>query len=135
MIGYLIAFLFGALTGAAATYLGNRLTDQHRKKEAVSDGHREFESVRTKMPDLISEIRSDLETDGNELLREFFLSKRAHILNPGNPCFVYYEDDHPDLQSKVHILENVAYVVDVTPGNAPKYLMTEEFVDHILKGK
>jgi len=84
------------------------------------------------MPELIAEIKNDLMQEGDNLIREFFISKRSYSLNPGSKCFVYFEDDHPDLQSKVHILENLGFVIDITPGNAPKYRMTEEFVKLVV---
>ena len=85
------------------------------------------------MPELIAEMKEDLTNPENQFIREFFLSRREFILNRGAPCFIYYENDHENLQGKVHILENMDYVIDITPGNAPKYRMTEEFVSLVLK--
>lgn len=84
------------------------------------------------MPELIAEMKNDLLQPGEGLIREFFLSNKGYVLNAGSKCFVYYEDDHPDLQSKIHILENLGFIIDITPGNAPKYRMTEEFVQLVL---
>lgn len=44
--------------------------------------------------------------------------------------FVYYVNNN--LQNKVHILKNLGYVIDITPGNVSIYRMTEEFVKFIL---
>jgi len=114
--------------GAFATYLVNKFTDKRRKKEASRELQKEFLKAKQQMPELIAEIKNDLLQEGNNLIREFFISRKNYSLNPGGKCFVYYEDDHSDLQSKVHILENLAFIIDITPGNAPKYRMTEEFV-------
>jgi len=91
-----------------------------------------FGKVQAAMPELIAEMKADLTKEGNELIREFFLVKKSWSLNAANPCFVYYFDDHENLQSKVHVLENHGFVYDVTPGNAKKYRMTEEFVEFVL---
>ena len=49
------------------------------------------------------------------------------------PTLMYHHEDHPNLTGKITILENHGYIADVTPGNAPKYCMSEEFVELILK--
>lgn len=84
------------------------------------------------MPELILEFKEDL-SEGNQEVRHFFLIPNEKVVfNAREHCFVYYEDRHVNLRGKVAILENHGYVVDVTTGNAPKYRMTEEFVDLLL---
>jgi hypothetical protein len=122
----------GSIVGAFATYRVNKLTDKRRKKEATQELQKEFLDAKQQMPELIAEIKNDLLQEGNSLIREFFISKRSYTLNVSDICFVYFEDDHPDLQSKVHILESHGYIIDITPGNAPKYRMTEEFVKFVV---
>jgi hypothetical protein len=46
--------------------------------------------------------------------------------------FKYFLEDHDDLANQVTILQNLGYVVDVTPGNTPIYPMSEEFVGLLL---
>lgn len=91
-----------------------------------------FGKVMSSMPELIAEMKADLAKPEFSLLREFFIVSRGSVLNVRDPCFIYYFDDHPNLQAKIHILENYGYVTDVTPGNAKKYRMTEEFVELVL---
>jgi hypothetical protein len=131
-ISYCITFLAGTLTGAAATYFGNKYTDQRRHQDREKELAGSFASTREQMPELLAEMKSDLQQPENRLIREFFISRREYTLNAGGDCFIYYENDHENLQAKVHILENVGYVIDVTPGNAPKYRMREEFVRRLL---
>ena len=128
----IITFILGLVLGAFATYLVNKFTDKRRKKEAVKETVKEFQEVMQQMPELIAEMKNDLLQEGNNLIREFFISRKSFSLNPGGKCFVYYEDDHEDLQSKIHILENLDFIIDITPGNAPKYRMTEDFVKLVL---
>jgi hypothetical protein len=125
----LVAFLAGIATETARSYFSDILTDRRRDHEAKSKEKELFRYVVGQMPDLIDEIKKDLNDPEQSLIREFFISKKAYSLNVGDtPCFIYYSDDHPGLQSKVHILENQGYVRDITPGNAPMYRMTEDFV-------
>lgn len=135
IITYCITFLAGVFTGAAASYLGNKYTDRRREQETRKKKRSKFREVQQQMPELIAEMHKDLDNPELQCIREFFVSKREYILNPGGPCFVYYENNHPNLQGKVHILENSGYVIDVTPGNAPKYRMTEEFVNLVLESR
>jgi len=128
----IITFFLGLILGSIATYIVNKLTDKRRKKEAISEVKKEFLAAQQQMPELIAEIKNDLLQPGEGLIREFFLSNKGYVLNAGSKCFVYYEDDHSDLQSKIHILENLGFIIDITPGNAPKYRMTEEFVQLVL---
>jgi len=128
----IISFILGLIVGAAGTYFGNKYTDKRRKKETAKETEKEFQEVKQQMPELIAEIKNDLLQEGNNLIREFFISKRSYTLNVSDKCFVYFDDDHENLKSKVHILENHGYIIDITPGNAPKYRMSEEFVKFVL---
>jgi hypothetical protein len=93
-----------------------------------------FQEVTSEMPDLVSEMRADLTGEGKELIREFFLVSKEWVMNYDRrtPRFVYYYEEHENLDSKVQILENYGFVVDVTTGNAKKYRMKEEFVELLL---
>lgn len=105
------------------------IQDNH---EDTSKEKGQFLEIASQMPDLISEMKKDLSVPEHKFVREFFLSKRAYVLNPRDLSFVYYEDEHPGLQGKIHVLENLGYIIDVTPGNVPKYRMKEDFVRLVL---
>jgi hypothetical protein len=90
-----------------------------------------FLKVKTSMPELIAEMKEDLTKEGNEFNREFFIVSRRWTLNVVR-CFFYYFEDHGDLQGKIHVLENYGFVKDVTPGNAKKYRMIEDFVELVV---
>ena len=91
-----------------------------------------FQKVKALMPELIAEMKKDLSKEDNKFIREFFIVSKRWILNVTHPCFVYYFEDHENLQGKIHIMENCGFVMDVTPKNAKKYRMTEEFVELLL---
>jgi hypothetical protein len=130
VVTHCIAFLVGAFTGAAGKYLADKYTDQRRWKEVESKRRKDFRQIQRQMPELIGAMAEDISKPDQGFIREFFLlESRKWIFNAGQRCFVYYREDHVDLQGKVHILENMTYVNDITtPGKAPKYRMTEELV-------
>jgi hypothetical protein len=128
------AFLLGTLTGAAGMYYGELFTDQRRKKEKARAERQAFDTVCQQMPDLIKEMRDDLTQKPH--VREFFLLHEGSAFGIKNSdAFVYRASEKHPVRSWAKTLENHGYVQDVTPGNTPKYRMTEEFVGLILKPK
>ena len=99
------------------------------------DNSEQFEKLKNMMPELITEFKTDLSTEDNKLIREFFVlpNKRVSLGGSVKHRLVYYEDDHKGLRNKIDILENHGFLIDVTPGNTPIYRMTEEFVELIMK--
>ena len=80
------------------------------------------------MPDLISEMRTDVGEDATELVREFVLLPSPHVIfGHDKRRFVYFENEHPGLLVQVDWLEDMGLVVDVTPKNTPIYRLTSEF--------
>ena len=113
--------------GVGVKFMGARLEENTRGRR-----QKEFNKVMAKMSDLIREMKQDLSKEGDQFTREFFLLSRKWAFNPAGKCFVYYFEDHEELQGKVHVLENNGWVGDVTSGNTKKYRMTEEFVELVL---
>lgn len=91
-----------------------------------------FLRIANKMPDLIEEIATDLHNNEGKLIREFvLLDTRGNIFNSRKPRFVYYRNDHPNLDNAVDLL-NVYDFIKVTKslsGSDSIYKMTEKFVD------
>lgn len=123
-------FLAGALTGGLGKYLGDRFTDRRHKREIEEQKKESFEQVKKQMPHLIEKMQKNLVED--QLVREFFIISKNWRLDTGSPCFIYYYEDHDNLDAKVCILENRGYVRDITPSNAKKFRMTEEFAKQLL---
>lgn len=93
-----------------------------------------FLETKKQMPELIAEMKKDLEGENGKFVREFFVMSRRHSLGGSEkPRFIYYEEDHENLRGMMDILENHGYIVDVTPKNVPIYRMTEEFVRLVLE--
>jgi hypothetical protein len=95
----------------------------------------QFREVASKMPDLISEMKKDLSDLENTFTREFVIKGKSTVFNWGEEGgFEYYTEDHPKLQGKIHVLENLGYIINVAKGDQyPRWRMSEEFVKLILK--
>jgi hypothetical protein len=85
------------------------------------------------MPELIREMRLDLDGDGTDTIREFFVLPSPDVFLGGltKRRFRYDESNHEGLREKLDLLEQEGFIVDVTPGNTPIYRMTEDFVQLI----
>jgi len=93
-----------------------------------------FLKVKSLMPELIADIKKDLNKGGNNLIREIFIISNHWHLTVQHPHFVYYFEEHENLKGKMDILENYGFIKDVTPTptSIKKYRLTEEFVLLIL---
>jgi uncharacterized membrane protein YgcG len=91
-----------------------------------------FEKVKKMMPQLLEEMREDISSEENRLIREFaILPNRKVLFNYSKRHFSYFADEHEDLRNKIDILEDYGFVTDVTTGNTPIYRMREEFLGHL----
>lgn len=69
-----------------------------------------FRRVNASMPELIAEMRADLTGEGGEFVREFLVASKRWVLNTGL-CFVYKFEDHDNLEGKIHVLENLGFIM------------------------
>ena len=90
-----------------------------------------FPKIECLMPALLDEMRDDLAQ--HPLSREFVLLKRSWSYWAGGEELVYYFDDHPQLESKVNILENHGLVNNVTRTNVDCFRMTEGFIEYLAR--
>ncbi|ADJ26470.1 hypothetical protein Dehly_1176 [Dehalogenimonas lykanthroporepellens BL-DC-9] len=98
--------------------------------EDSTDKCAELESV---MPDMFSEMRNDLAA--NHLSREFVILKKTWVYNgrPEHPVLVYYFEDHPDLESKLLILQNRGLIREITYNNVSRYVISEELARYLTR--
>jgi hypothetical protein len=93
------------------------------------------DDVLASMPQLVSEMRSDLLAPGAKFTREFFLvpNRNVCLWSGPKPRFIYYEDDHQNLRGQIDLLEAQGFLTNVTPvgNNAPIYRMTEKLVSSL----
>ena len=75
-------------------------------------------------------MRTDLAD--HRLFREFVLLEKGRVYNHRGNYLVYYFEDHPELKTKVRILENHGLVKDVKHNNVARYVMSEELAEYLL---
>jgi hypothetical protein len=89
-----------------------------------------FRRLERDMPTLLAEMRADLQK--HPIAREFILFKKSWSYNgDGRLLLTYFYDDHPDLDSKILIMQNVGVIRDITFNNVKRYAMQEELVDYL----
>lgn len=89
-----------------------------------------FDKINKLMPGLLLEMQNDLK--GNPLKREFvLLSKRWNYWASGNELMYYFED-HPGLESMMHVLKNHNLIADITFNEVSRYVMSEDLVDFLI---
>lgn len=136
LISTLVGFLFGTATGAAGKYFADKYTDQRKEKETTSSERRSFDGLTKRMPDLIAEMKLDLVSDGNSLVREFVvLPNERVIFNSSEPRFVYYENVVSDLRLKAGLLVDAGFAREVSPNQTPIFRLSERFVQLVLQTK
>jgi hypothetical protein len=129
-----ITFILGFLSGAIATYLGNRYTDMWRKLKARKQASKQFKEIKQKMPALIASMKADLSEGKLQFVRVFaLLGKEWPLPNLGEEYLSYFFEDHEGLQGKITFLENLGYVEDIALTSIKKYRMTEEFVKMAIR--
>lgn len=133
-ISHLATFLVGAFSGAGGQYLGVKYTDKRRNAEGRNRAKAEFLKIKKAMPSLMTSMQDDLSNPEKALLREFILLPHRRIIFNGSKSRLgYYEENHPDLTAMAGVLQNHAYIIDVTTGDTPTFRMTEDFVACVLK--
>jgi hypothetical protein len=103
-----------------------RALEQRRAPASESEGV--FIEAERLMADLIDAMRNDVRADPTELIREVvILPSRGVIFGFVKPSFYYIETEHPGLRLMLDWLEEMGLIIDITPGNAPVYRLTEAF--------
>ncbi len=125
----LVTLLIGIFIGCAGKYLADKYTDKRRSKEEKKAVDSNLEYATDRMPDLISEMRTDLRKQ--PLSREVIILSKTAIYNPdpNKSLLVYYFEDHDNLTEKLGILENLGFVEDITWNNTQRYSMSEHFAE------
>ncbi len=65
------------------------------------------------------------------LKREFVLLGKNWRYWASDNELLYFFEDHPDLKSKIRILENFGLVYDISFNEVDRYNITEEFADYL----
>lgn len=134
--GYLKDLRFITDINQIGTFIGQVSTTGQatvvNETDKVSDAARAaalLSEIKPQMADLLHEMGEDLLNDNTGLVMEFVvLQNRNVVFGHPKPRFVYYENEHPNLQLKIDRLEDMHFVINLTTGNTPIYRMTPEFV-------
>ncbi|SFC39778.1 hypothetical protein SAMN05660443_2513 [Marinospirillum celere] len=126
-----VGFVVGAITGAAGHYLGEKYTDKRRSKELASAVDEEWADLEKRFPKVIAEMKENAKHTDFVSVRYFFVKSSRTTVSRSEPAFEYHTDVHSDLSAAIAHLEEIGYIVDVTPGNCPMYRMREQFVDKL----
>ena len=132
---HFLTFLIGTATGGAGAYFAEKYTDKRRKKEAISEEDKVFGELLARMPDLLGEMKEDLEVAEHSEWRDFFVISKGLSLWPSENSFFYEDDGSNSYLSKTRILEEYGLVTDITPGNAPMFRMREKLVRSLITPK
>lgn len=97
-----------------------------RTKDDSNNIFRELEGI---MPDLLEEMREDLTE--KPLSREFVILEKGWSYWARGHELVYYFEDHPELENKLHILRNHELIKDITQGNVSRYIISEDLARYI----
>jgi len=90
-----------------------------------------YQRIEKLLPDLIVEMKKDLSEE--PLKREFVLLEKKWLYWASGDELIYYFEDHPDLKSKIRILENYGLVNKISFNNVDRYNITEEFADYLTQ--
>jgi Predicted nucleotide-binding protein containing TIR-like domain len=101
-----------------------------QRGEEESDAFAELESM---MPELLDEMRTDMAE--HRLIREIVVLDRKGNVYNGDAVFIYHREVHPDLDSKLQILENHGLINEITYNSVDRYRITEGFAKYLLRNK
>lgn len=98
--------------------------------QSVAKKH--FLDVQKIMPNLIAEIKDDLEKSKD--IREFFITNKSRAYDDHGlqKYFQYFYEEHENLDEKVEILQNNGFILISHQNNERMYQFTEDFVEFIL---
>jgi len=99
------------------------------EKREADDDELLFLRLEQLMPDLLDAMRKDLQE--RPLTREFVLLQKNWSYWAGGSEAMYYFEDHPDLESKIRILQYHDLIRDITFTNAKRYVMTEALARYL----
>jgi len=123
---YTVTSLRGWKRIAEAMALG----DIEQRREFTADGTQTFRKAEQLMPQLLLEMRTDLAE--NPLGREFIILRKGWVYNDRRNLLVYYEDEHPELDAKLRILQSLGLIQEITYNNVKRYVITEALADYLI---
>ena len=88
-----------------------------------------FRRTEQLMPALFAEMRKDLSV--HPIRREVVVLKKGWVYSAKGNELAYYYDDHPELDSKLQVLQNLGLIVEITYNNVKRFTITEHFAEYL----
>ncbi|MBT4482061.1 MAG: hypothetical protein HOC71_00110 [Candidatus Latescibacteria bacterium] len=129
----------GYILGVIKPFLSDMLIDWRLDRKERKQKIKEFRKVNNTMPELIAEMKKDLENPENQFRREFWIINKRNERSIKAGSIFYFFEEHEKLDEKIKFLEYNGYINDLlidtsftkTTGSK-MYRMTEDFVKHVL---
>jgi hypothetical protein len=101
------------------------------QRNTATDDLGRFAKIERLMPVLLQEMREDL--TNHPTTRMFIVLMRGWIYNPlpGESFFLYFIDEHNDLDGKLRILGNLGLIREMSFNDVKRYELAEDFVDYL----
>ena len=115
----------------AAAEISRKKSVERSQELRVSLDERDaaFSKAERQMPELLAEMRKDLAE--NPLGREFVILKKTWRYWAKGNELVYYYEEHPDLDNKLRILQNLGLIEDIAFNDVARYVVSEEFAEYL----
>jgi len=132
-----ISFLIGTATGACGNYFANKYTDKRKLKEHKSHQKKVFKKFCKEHPNLLKEMKSDLEDPNEALQRDFSVLSKRYTYGGVPDGYVYWEEEHTELINVLKIMESKSCIVRLSNGSSKisRYRFSEWFSEQLLNWK
>lgn len=105
------------------------------KKEHSSNQKKIFKSLSKEHHKLFVEMKSDLNNPKERYQFDFYLGHRQGLSSHGDG-YVYYIDEHPELESIIKLLQSKSCISKISSGykgHVSQYRFNEWFVNQLIK--
>lgn len=137
ILSIVFSFLAGAAIGVVIAHSWNTFVDQ----QAIAKINDLFNRLWQQHPDLLKEMKLDMDNPDYKFHREFYILRKNQRFNlsfaKARPCLAYFSDEHDDLENQLKTLETYGFISNVTESsknNFAKYQFNEKFVE-LLRNK
>lgn len=131
--GAAIKWLYDVTSGSSAQYLGDKYTDERRRKESDRGTRNRFKELAARMPGLFEEIRKDLAEPGAAFIREVLVYPFGDLFESAQPQFTYRDKDIPGVRQQFDLLCEAGFAIMLeSNASTARFRMTEPFVDLLL---
>ena len=107
-----------------------RVASKKRQRSHACDEQRSFEQLEEMVPDLVAEMRDDIES--SPFSRGLIVFRRKWSCGgQENSFFTYFREEHDELLGKLNVMANYGALADIRFNDVYRYEMTMEFVEYL----